>query len=643
MSSSVSPALIKKRESIKVSAVGETSPLTYRPDIDGLRALAILAVVVYHAFPTSLTGGFIGVDVFFVISGYLISSIILKGVSTGSFSFTDFYMRRVRRIFPALLLVIFVTYLAGWIIMMGEEYKALSRHIMAGIGFVQNVMMYSEAGYFDASTETKPLMHLWSLGVAGLLFIADTPAGVFFLPQYRVWELLFGAVLAYLAVFKPSAVRVFSSPSVRNTTSFIGVMLVACALYLIDKNKQFPGYWALLPVIGSALLISAGPDAWINKRILSSRIAIFIGLISYPLYLWHWPIFSFAYIWSSGLPIPKMRIALVVLAVVLAWLTYRFVEIPLRRRVSGKNAYIGLVVVAVIFVMISAFTVYKNGFPDRKNEMQEFAAYFANGGPNWHYFTENHIPERFRRDCDWYNLDAFFSGNATNLPVPAIAEKCYRSDKAKKVLFWGDSHAQQYIYGVTQELPKDIAVLSVASSACLPNLPEVDASPAQYCRKSNEFAVETIKDQKPDVVIIGQIIGHDVSNSLPNIASALSSFGVKHVVVMGPVPRWETRLYEIVLRKYWSHTPKYLKDDLVKDVFDSELSLKSKYGAGQGGFQYLSMIDLLCGDQGCRTYVGDDRKIGLTSFDNSHLSPAASVYTAQTALVPLILKDINGE
>ena len=676
MSSSVSPDLISKKGLLGVSDKFDDRHLSYRPDIDGMRALAILAVVIYHAFPYSITGGFVGVDIFFVISGYLISSIIFKGVSENRFNFFDFYMRRIRRIFPALLVVLCSTFIAGWIIMMGDEFKNLSKHIVAGIGFVQNVMMYSESGYFDASIETKPLMHLWSLGVEeqfyllfpmaiillskvrttmlfalaiaslwsfgfGLFYMSDTPASVFFLTQYRVWELLFGSLLAYGAVFNSPVMLM--SKSFRDSASVIGIALLAVAVSVIDKNKQFPGYWALLPVIGSTLLIYSGPDAWVNKSILSSRLLIFIGLISYPLYLWHWPIFSFAYILFSGTPSVTLRIALVVLSLVLAWVTYRCIEIPLRQNVSGRAAFKSLVCLALLFIGVSAVTISKNGFPFRQNEKQKFAEYFANGRPDWHYFSENNIPEKFRYDCDWYNMDAFLKGAATNIPVPSISEKCFKSESPKKIIFWGDSHSQQYIYGVTHELPQDIGILIVASSGCLPNLPEVDSSTAEYCRKSNQFAIQAIKDQEPDVVIIGQVLEHDVSNSLPQLAAALTSYGVKHVIVMGPVPLWEARLHQIILQKYWESTPSFIKDNLVQHVLDSELLLKSKYGNGEGGFQYVSMIDLLCGGKGCRTYIGADRKIGLTSFDNSHLSPAASVYAAQTTLVPLIMKDIENK
>lgn len=676
MSSVVAPDLAKTQTAGLVSNPG--SHLKYRPDIDGLRAIAILSVVLFHAFPSLLTGGFVGVDVFFVISGYLISSIIMKGVASGTFSFYDFYMRRVRRIFPALMLVLAATFVAGWIVMMGDEFKALSKHIIAGIGFVQNLVLYTEAGYFDASAETKPLMHLWSLGVEeqfylvfpvilivlhrlkvsllpallvmavisfvlSILKIADTPAGVFFLPQYRFWELLFGSFLAYASVHGRNHNVSSQSGLVRNAASVSGLLLIAIAVVMIDKNRQFPGYWALLPVVGSALIIYAGPNAWINKYVLASKPMVFIGLISYPLYLWHWPLFSFAYIYFSGPPTVAVQLAMVGAAFLLSYLTYRLVELPLRQYVSGKKAFAGLIGVALSFIAVSAVVFNKDGLPDRQDEMQEFAAYFANGRPDWHYFTENKIPERYRYDCDWYNQEAFFGGNATNVPMPSIAEKCFKSSSAKKVLFWGDSHAQQYIYGVTHELPKDIGILVAATSACIPNLPESDASPAEYCRKSNQFAIEAIKDQKPDVVIIGQIVGHDTSNSFTQLASALRSFGVKNVIVMGPVPRWETRLNQIILRKYWSSTPSYIKDDVVKDVLDSDSALKAKYANGEGGFQYVSMIDLMCGDQGCRTYIGSDRKIGITTFDNSHLTPATSVYVAQTTLAPLILKDIKSE
>lgn len=675
MSSNVSPLLISKGS---LSPLGEFEGvhLNYRPDIDGMRALAILAVVIYHAFPFALTGGFVGVDMFFVISGYLISSIIFKGISTNTFSFYDFYTRRVKRIFPALLVVLCSTFIAGWVIMMGDEFKTLSKHIVAGISFAQNVIMYTESGYFDVAAETKPLMHLWSLGVEeqfyllfpvaivllskvraliffaltfacflsfafGLHDIFNTPASVFYLPQYRVWELLFGSFLAYGTVFNPSVIRGFGGKPFRNYISVLGMVLLVVSFFLIDKSKPFPGYWALLPVTASTLLIYSGQDAWMNKYILSSRLLIFIGLISYPLYLWHWPIFSFAYIYFSGEPSVTLKIALVVISVILAWGTYRFVEIPFRQHTSEHAMCKVLALFALLFVGVSALTIYKNGFPSRQNEKQQFAEYFANARPDWHYFSEINISEKFRYDCDWYNMDAFLKGFATNVPVPNIAEKCFRSELPKKVVFWGDSHSQQYIYGVTQELPKGIGILIVASSGCLPNLPEIDISPTEYCRKSNRFAIDTIKDQKPDVVIIGQVLGHDVLNSFPQLAAALTSYGVKHVIVMGPAPLWEARLNKLILQKYWESTPIFIKDGLVQDVLKSESQLKAKYGSGEGGFQYVSIIDLLCGEKGCRTYLGSDRKIGMTTFDNSHLSPIASIYIAQTTLVPLIMKDIG--
>jgi hypothetical protein len=673
MSSSVSPELISTKSLVGVSGGLSGSHLTYRGDIDGMRALAILAVVIYHAFPNQLPGGFVGVDIFFVISGYLISSIIFKNLLANSFNFYDFYMRRVRRIFPALLVVLCSTFIAGWIIMMGGEFKILSKHIITGISFAQNLMMYSEAGYFDASTETKPLMHLWSLGVEeqfyllfpvaivifskirfaipvaiasaclgsfalGLFYISDIPAGVFFLPQYRVWELLFGGMLAYGAIFNSAEINRCRSKLLDDCLSIVGVALLAVAVLCIDKNKQFPGYWALLPVLGAVLLIYTGPEAWVNKVLLSSRFFVFIGLISYPLYLWHWPIFSFAYIWFSGTPAIPLRISLVALSVALAWMTYRYIEIPLRENVSGRKAFKILVSVALLFTGVSTLTISENGFPSRQNEKQQYAEHFANGRPDWHYFVENHISEKFRFDCDWYNVDAFLKGAATNVPVPSIAGKCFKSEAHQKVVFWGDSHAQQYIYGVAQELPKNVGLLSVATSGCLPNLPEIDKSTAEYCKKSNQFAIQTIKDQKPDVVIIGQVIQHDVSNSLPQLAAALTSYGAKHVIIMGPVPIWKANLHQIILQKYWESTPVFVKEDVVQDVLESDLRLKGKYGNGEGGFQYVSMIDLLCGSKGCRTYFGSDRKIGLSTFDNSHLSSVASIYTAQTTLVPLIMK-----
>lgn len=341
---------------------------TYRPDIDGLRAIAVLLVVAYHAFPAVLRGGFVGVDVFFIISGFLISGTIFQDLAAGTFSFANFYGRRVRRIFPALFIVLTATLLLGWLFLFPSEFSKLGAHVLAGAGFVSNLLLWHEAGYFDPASKAKPLLHLWSLGIeeqfyiffplllAGLwqrrsrlLFwivaiaafsflinimgMRRDPVAVFYAPVTRVWELMLGALLAYAAAFRPALLESISGSAHRSALlTLIGTGLLLAAACLLDRGKQFPGWWALLPTLGAAAVIAAGPHAWFNREVLSHPLLVFVGLISYPLYLWHWPLLSYLSICTEGQSAPTLRAAAVVLSLAMAWLTYRLIEIPIRRR-----------------------------------------------------------------------------------------------------------------------------------------------------------------------------------------------------------------------------------------------------------------------------------------------------------------------
>ncbi|MDP3670189.1 MAG: acyltransferase family protein [Telluria sp.] len=369
----------------------------YRPDIDGLRALAVLSVVAFHAFPDLIAGGFVGVDIFFVISGFLISSIIMQGLAQGTFSFGTFYARRIRRIFPALVLVLAACSLFGWFALFPDEFKQLGKHMLGGAGFVSNFVLFNEVGYFDTAAATKPLLHLWSLGIEEQFYIAwpvllllawkwrlnllavsavltllsfvlnvaglaHWPNATFYLPASRVWELWIGATLAAF-LLKPPAPGAAQLP--RALLAWSGLGLIALALVLVTKDASFPGWPALLPTCGAAFLIAAGPGAWPNRVLLSNRVMVWFGLISYPLYLWHWPLLSFAQIVESGLPRPAIRAGAVLLAIALAWLTYRLLERPLRR-VSRARWPVALLVALMLAVAAGGAYVWRNaGLPLR--------------------------------------------------------------------------------------------------------------------------------------------------------------------------------------------------------------------------------------------------------------------------------------
>ncbi len=364
----------------------------YRADIDGLRAVAVLAVVFYHAFPKSLPGGFVGVDVFFVISGYLISGILLRDIADTCFSLRRFYARRIRRIVPALLPVLAAVLGYGFVVLLPAELARLGADTAGSAGFVANLMLWQQAGYFDRATEAKPLMHLWSLGVeeqfyvlwplalwglgnrartgAALLAIAvlsfllnlalaaQNPTADFYSPFTRLWELACGALLAWRA-HRHSA----DLPAV---ASLGGLAAIAAAVFLFGAAASaYPGWWALLPVLGTAALIGTTPSAP-AKTWLAHPAAVALGRISYPLYLWHWPLFSYAFILRRGRPpTALMALALVAASVLLAAATYAWVERPLRfgprrkAKVLALSAALGGIGIAGLAVWMA------HGFPDR--------------------------------------------------------------------------------------------------------------------------------------------------------------------------------------------------------------------------------------------------------------------------------------
>jgi peptidoglycan/LPS O-acetylase OafA/YrhL len=462
--------------SLSSSAAERNLRPSYRPDIDGLRALAILAVVGYHVFPDQVPGGFVGVDVFFVISGFLISTIIFKSLANGNFSFAEFYAHRVRRIFPALIVVMAFCLYAGWNILLANEFIYLGKHIAASAGFVQNFVLWSESGYFDIASELKPLNHLWSLAieeqfyvifplfvwcvwrggvkllpavllvgvssfVANMYGIHNDPIGTFFLPQARAWELMAGAVLAQLSldrvtdrglqasrwfaarvkrlVFHQALFPVLSSEEsqdglLSSIVSLLGLSVILLSVFGFNKTMAYPGALALLPVLGTTLLIVSGHAAWVNRVILSHPLAVFVGLISYPLYLWHWPLLSYLTIIGSEHPDIYQRVLAALLSFSLAWLTYRFIERPVRQH--GKlRKWAATYLVFGILVLMGLGINSRHFFRDYDERTQKIMQ-------EWEFHA---YPGARGRDAI-YNFPT--SGhNAQN-----------------KILFFGDSHGDQY-------------------------------------------------------------------------------------------------------------------------------------------------------------------------------------------------------
>lgn len=469
----------------------------YRPDIDGLRAIAILAVVAFHAFPSSLRGGYVGVDVFFVISGFLIGRIVYRSLEAGTFSFPQFYARRVRRIFPALLLVLLATGILGWLVLLPGEFKQLGKHLASSAAFGQNIALRNEAGYFDVASELKPFAHLWSLAIEEqfylffpvLIWLAWTtginvftvvvalfllsfmlnvtgvhhdPIGTFFSLHTRMWELLAGAALAWIQVFHPRFLPdllrrvafhpvIFRKPPPEEKQELLLGNMLACAgatilvisILGLHRGKHFPGWWAVAPVSGAVLLILAGPQAVLNRRVLAHRAMVGVGLISFPLYLWHWPLLAFARIVESGTPAWGLRLMLAALSVMLAWLTYGLVEKPLRHHPS-RLLPLALGSLMVFAACLGVQVWRLDGVPGRLPQAQrgeDLAAYMA----------------RNLVGCEgtYPGISGFYCRMAKTGPATTLVI--------------GDSHAEKLLFGIA-EAQRGTAENTMVfwGAACLP-------------------------------------------------------------------------------------------------------------------------------------------------------------------------------
>lgn len=411
------------------TSTANTRP-AYRADIDGLRAIAVLSVVAYHVFPNLLKGGFVGVDIFFVISGYLISLIVLGSLENGKFNFYSFYIHRIKRIFPALILVLLACYVFGWMVLLPNEFMQLGKNLAGSAGFASNFVLWQDSGYFDFERLLKPLLHLWSLGIeeqfylawplllyltwkwklsppfitilviltsfaANLWKIHTDPVAVFYFPTTRIWELAMGCHLASISKIDGGTVN-SDSDKFSNICAALGLVLIAFSFIVLNESFAYPGWWALLPTGGAYLLISAGHSAWLNRHLLSHPVLIWFGLISYPLYLWHWPFISYLNIVEPDGITNGHRIAAVIGSILLAWLTYRLIERPVRQAKRGVVPAVILCVLMTALGGLGYYTFKHDGLPFRVKNYALLNATLAQYGPDTDSFIDNGclIPEK---------------------------------------------------------------------------------------------------------------------------------------------------------------------------------------------------------------------------------------------------------
>ncbi|MEH6593007.1 MAG: acyltransferase family protein [Halioglobus sp.] len=478
-----------------------TGHSAYRADIDGLRAVSVLAVLVYHAFPSLLPGGFIGVDVFFVISGYLISLIIRRELDNGQFSLSQFYRRRLQRIVPALVPVLITCLVIGWFVLLPAEYEALGKHVASASTFTSNLVFWSESGYFDTNRAYKPLLHLWSLGVEEqfylvwplvsvvayrfgirpfLLFLGGgsfiinvalveaDPASIFFLPHYRVWELLLGAGLVWFGR-SPVPDKNERSTFTALLASLGGLSALVASMFLIDQkygHLGWPGWWAIPPTVGAALIIMSGAKTSVNRWFLGNGVMVAIGKISYPLYLWHWPLLSFARIMESGEPSVFVRIVIVLLSFLLAWATYALVEKRLR---YSRNLLtpIGLGLSLFGLLIIGLVIMSDNGVPSRNAKFQ-------------HAVDDSVWAQRLNATCP--------KGLTTQ------GSHCTSNGRTHEIVVLGDSHAINLFYALAHRYQNSgEGVQGLAKAGC-PTLYgyETPAIGEFYCKEAVKDIVEFV-------------------------------------------------------------------------------------------------------------------------------------------------------
>jgi peptidoglycan/LPS O-acetylase OafA/YrhL len=491
------------------SSLPHKTPLLYRADIDGLRTVAVFSVVGFHAFPDWIKGGYVGVDVFFVISGFLISTILLKSLKRGDFSFLEFYSRRIKRIFPAMLLVMIVSLIFGWFILLADEYQQLGKHIAGGASFVSNFVLWNESGYFDPAAASKPLLHLWSLGIeeqfyiiwplflylgwhlrfnilsimliiaiasfaTNLVTISSNPVSAFYSPLSRFWELLMGGMLAFFTIRHSRFL-----PNHDNLKSLLGFLMITISLFTLNHNSAFPGYWALLPTIGAVLILSSDQETWLNRTFLAHPIMVWFGIISYPLYLWHWPLLSIAYIVEGRIPTRGIRVVAVLCSIALAWLTYRYLEKKIRFRNQGMIT--GLLILLSLTTMTIGILAWQETIKPRLNDKQ--LEKIVTAVEDWDY-----PPRSF--EVFKYEDQNFYSKLTTR----------------EKVLFLGDSYMEHYgprIEKLLSGKPKESkSVIFATTGGCLP-IPHVFEDKHPECQPRLNAARNLALGHDIDTVVIG--------------------------------------------------------------------------------------------------------------------------------------------
>ncbi|MDB4985688.1 MAG: acyltransferase [Myxococcaceae bacterium] len=615
-------------------APGLHRAIAYRSDIDGLRALAVIPVVLFHLGVPGFWGGFIGVDVFFVISGFLITGIVAQELRASSFSLVEFYRRRVLRIFPALFVMMATVAAIANSSMLPHELARFAKSIAATTLFSSNIAYHLEAGYFAPAAHLKPLLHTWSLAVeeqfyllwpvimaacypfmrrrlwwvaaliAVLSFsfslwqVAAGPSAAFYLLPARAWELLFGAGLALAPHLRP---REGLWSQALGIGSLLAILL---PIKFYSDATAFPGLAALPPCLGAALLISIGARSTITYRFLSQPAMVGVGKLSFSLYLWHWPVIVLTHIVLFRESTSLVRLAQFLASFGLGYLSWRYVEQPFRtnmREVSSRNVLIRGSAVMAVAVGASGFVMFYDGLPNRFVGREEHLASY----------------ESYDGDAE-YRAGSCFVVDSPEKYVAFDSSKCLRRDSSRtSVLLAGDSHAAHLWPGLSAVQPP-LSVLQATHTGCRPLA--YGAAETNRCKVFfREIIGGWLRENPVELVVLA---GRWTRGDLPTLSTTVQMLKAagQRVAVVGPIPEYVTALPKLMI---WAAR----SDNASATLSDGRASLPFEIDAEMHDMcrrldvPYVSLINQLCHRSGCQTYAQDGEPL---QFDYGHLTVSGS-------------------
>ena len=634
--------------------------MEYRREIDGLRALAVLPVILFHAGFQTFSGGFVGVDVFFVISGYLITSIILAELEQGKFSIINFYERRARRILPALFLVMFACLPFAWFWLLPSDMKSFSQSLVAVSFFASNILFWMTSGYFDTAAELKPLLHTWSLAVEeqyyvlfpifllltwrlgkrwilallSVLFFVSLaaaqwgaythPAFTFLLLPTRGWELLIGVFVSfYLADRREKinqsinqsnnqTIKQSNNQTIKQSISIIGLLLITYAVFSFDKNTPFPSLYALIPTCGAAFIILFAEPKTLVGKLLGSKPFVGVGLISYSAYLWHQPLFAFARLRSVEEPNKLVFCGLAIASVFLAVFSWKFVETPFRNRIYFNRQKIFLIsaFTSCVFIFIGFIGHLNRGYPSRFTEDQ--LSVLA--------FTTYAYQDIYRQGS------CFLESEQTQ---NAFTSECQAVSAENAILIWGDSHAAALSFGFRKVLPN---VIQYTASGCPPIIDEV-VSWRPKCKDINDFVSNEISRQKPSRVILhaNWSLYADQKPTL-NLQKTIDFIRVKSplskITIIGGVPQYKPSLPVFM----FLNDKSLLGNSLLESYIVGDLNkLDNLFAdlARRNEVSFFSAIQALCSDTKCQATASYNNVTMPTAWDYGHLTEAGSFLLAE--------------